>query len=275
MKTYYIILCFFLCFCQTKTNNFSELDESYTHEISLSCDAKDIPIRRRMLTKEELNISQLGTVQAKSLNNELIIGKLLDGTPINLIKRQKGWLLVQAKIDGKIIKGYIIDKFCNKNTIKPIYYVDFSSVKNNDLSNNAKWIQRYNMSTNQLFDYTLCFLGGESSYGQLLSFTPINNYLYTANNGIRFKVCVFSRNTNLMIEDFAPKVNIYKNKDDISVGVYEIYNFFESKKMEIHIAEDVSFAFFVISPKFNVYSSCAPLDISQVIDGEVPLMLRK
>lgn len=211
-----------------------------THIIDVKCEGEFIPLRKRILTKNELELSQKGNAIAKQLNDEVIIDKLYNGKWIKILKADTlGYHYIQVvdrvnstELDEqRDIRGYIITKYCNKPTVRKFERVHISEFDN--ASDDAKGLigfLEYHVPNGNLLDYAYTFVSQEADLIQTFSFNV------TGNNTIRYKLYqVLNQHDAFLCEGGAELHTRYK-KGEIKLSKYVTRNL-TGIDFEIHINE--------------------------------------
>lgn len=112
---------------QNETTNKETIDTfkyitevAITHKLNLQCGADYLPVRKRILSSSELTFSNSGSKEAQSLNENIILAQIYNDCPIELIYEEGDFYKIKFEHLNKIIEGYIVKKYCSKNTIKPL-----------------------------------------------------------------------------------------------------------------------------------------------------------
>jgi hypothetical protein len=101
-------------------DNFSYVSEIIiSHKLSLSCGGDYLPVRKRILNKSEIAISNSGTKQAKLLNDSIILAYIYNDYPLELIDETDEFYKIRFDYKNQSIDGYILKNYCGKPTIKP------------------------------------------------------------------------------------------------------------------------------------------------------------
>ena len=107
------------------TDNFRYVSEiTISHKLSLSCGGEYLPVRKRILNKSEIAMSNSGTEQAKLLNDSIILAYIYNDYPLELIDETDEFYKIRFDYKNQTLEGYILKDYCGKSTIKP--YTDVS-----------------------------------------------------------------------------------------------------------------------------------------------------
>jgi len=211
-----------------------------THIIDVQCDGEFIPLRKRILTRKELELSQKGNAEAKELNDAVIIDKLYNGSWIKILKADTlGYHYIQVvdrlnstELDKQSdIRGYITSKYCDKPTVRKFERVHISEFDNanNDVKRSIEFLE-YHVPTGNLLDYAYSFVSDESDLIQTFTFNV------TGNNTIRYKLYqVLLQSDRILWEGEAELHSRYK-KGEIEFSKYITRNL-SGTDFEIHINE--------------------------------------
>jgi hypothetical protein len=211
-----------------------------THIIDVKCEGEFIPLRQRILTKKELELSQKGNAIAKQLNDEVIIDKLYNGEWIKILKADTlGYHYIQVvdrinstELDEqRDIRGYILTKYCNKPTVRKFERLHISEFDNasDDVKGLIEFLE-YHVPNGNLLDYAYTFVSDEADLIQTFSFNV------TGNNTIRYKLYqVLLQSDAILWEGEAELYTRYK-KGEIEFSKYVTRNL-TGTDFEIHINE--------------------------------------
>ncbi len=107
------------------TDNFRSVSEiAISHKLSLNCDGEYLPVRKRILDKSELTMSNSGTEQAKLFNDSIIIAYLYNDCPLELTDETDGFYKIRFDCKNQTLEGYILKTYCGSTTI--MQYTDLS-----------------------------------------------------------------------------------------------------------------------------------------------------
>lgn len=108
------------------TDNFRYVSAiTISHKLSLSCSGEYLPVRKRILNKSEIAMSNSGTEQAKLLNDSVILAYIYNDYPLELIDETDEFYKIRFDYKNRTLEGYILKYYCKKSTIKP--YTDVSN----------------------------------------------------------------------------------------------------------------------------------------------------
>jgi hypothetical protein len=107
------------------TDNFRYVSAiTISHKLSLSCGGEYLPVRKRILNKSEIAMSNSGTEQAKLLNDSIILTYIYNDYPLELIDENEEYYRIRFDYKNQLLDGYILKNYCGSPTIKP--YTDLS-----------------------------------------------------------------------------------------------------------------------------------------------------
>ena len=105
---------------ETTDSSKNIIEVAITHKLNLQCGADHLPVRKRILSSSELTLSNSGSKEAQSLNENVILSKIYNDCLIELIYEEGDYYKIKFEHLNKIIEGYIVKKYCGKNTILPL-----------------------------------------------------------------------------------------------------------------------------------------------------------
>ena len=149
-----------------------------THIIDIKCGGTFIPIRNRILSRAELELSQRTTDEAKLLNDSVIIDNLNNGQWINILKADTlGYHYIKlvnrmSHTNPLGIRGYIVSKYCNKPTVRKFERVHLPEFDNSDTNtqNKIDFLEDWGVNLNE-YDHAYEYVSHEADLFCALSFT--------------------------------------------------------------------------------------------------------
>ncbi len=234
-----------------------------THIIDVQCEGGFIPLRNRILTKQELIDAQKGDAAAKKIEHSTVITKLNNGEHIRLIKEIEGgfyFVEIEAR-DSKnnFLRGYIISKYCGKTILKK---QDRIAIQKHEKSRKSEstldFIQLYNKVNFELKDVVYAYITPEADFIQYFTFSMIND------SKINYAITVIELQERRV--SFSGEANLdkrYINAKQEAYFLFEIQNF-AGHLFEIHLREDGTSAFF----KFKNKMPCDTELVPEGIDDE-------
>lgn len=247
-----------------------------THIIDVKCGGEYIPLRNRILSKNELLSSQKGDKVADSINQKFIIDKLENGQLIRLIKSDSSGYHFIETVDrqtNKVIhQGFIMANYCKQSTIRKIEKLTLPKINKSVKSQNLfEFINGNYVPSGALLSHAFAYVSPEADFIQVLSFNIVSF------NEISYKISV----TQLQAADllFTGKAEIQKY--DINEKGINIIKFVAEDllghRMEIYINKDGSESYLLIKDKFKSGARLAPRGgDEQIITGmdETAIMQR-
>ena len=211
-----------------------------THIIDVKCEGEFIPLRKRILTKKELELSQKGNAIAKQLNDDVIIDKLYNGEWIKILKVDTlGYHYIQVvdRVNSKEldeqrdIRGYITTKYCNKPTVRKFEKVHISEFDNasDDVKGLIEFLE-YHVPNGNLLDYAYTFVSDEADLIQTFSFNV------TGNHTIRYKLYKVLHQSDRILWEGEAELHTRYKKGEIEFSKYVTRNL-TGTDFEIHINE--------------------------------------
>lgn len=231
-----------------------------THIIDIKCEGKFVPLRNRILTKQELIDAQKGDEAAKKIEFSTVITKLYNGQHIRLIKEiEAGFYFVEIEtLDSKNdrIRGYIVSNYCGKSILKKQDRIAIQKhAKSRESESTLDFIQLYNKVNFELKDVVYAYIKPEADFIQYFTFSLVNdskiNYAITVIE-LQERRVSFSGIANLDKRYISAKQEAYL--------LFDIQNF-AGHLFEIHIREDGTSAFFKFKNKVQRDSELVPAGI--------------
>ena len=252
IKSLFNIDCSDLC---ADTNSFLT-----THRIDVQCGGAFLPLRNRILTSEELIVSQQNSPAAKDLNESVIIQNLDNGAWLKLLKADTcGFHYVQVidrtnydedKVQSGV-KGFIVSEYCGKPTIETIEKVEipFFSITD-DAINTIEYLGYYNFKSD-LLPYAFAYFSDEADIIQVFSF-DINGL-----NSIRYKMqVVCGQTSSLLFNGDAMLFRTYSNSVGKMVSVFSCEPIL-GYRFELHmcLSENIAFIRYLDPELKKIYNS--------------------
>ncbi len=219
-----------------------------THIIDVKCEGEFIPLRNRILSKNELALSQKGNATAKQLNDEVIIDRLYNGEWIKLIKADTlGYHYVQVidrinrfeMSEQRNTRGFIISQYCGQPTVREMKEIRISKFagQNDDIKNTVDFLT-YHSPNSGLLDYAYAYISQEADIIQVLSFN------ITGIDEIRFKFyLVINQSDDLLFSGSAQLIDAVVDSNGQEYSRYFAFDIMGHKSFEIHISSDNKNAF--------------------------------
>lgn len=91
-----------------------------SHRLDLSCNGEYLPVRKRQLNKSELKLSNSDSQKGIQMNEALILEYLYNEQPIELLEETDAYYKIKFDYKSWIGEGYIVKKYCDNPTLKPI-----------------------------------------------------------------------------------------------------------------------------------------------------------
>lgn len=245
------IVIFFLHSCESNKDEISFVSNKSeilsTHIIDVKCGGNFLPLRKRVLTKNELILSNNNSEEGKRLNDELIIDKLNNGEWVKLLKADTlgfHYIQVISRINNEEmneqsnIRGFIAAKYCNNPTLKKMEVNRISNFDtlNQSALNKIDFLNNHAPQGN-LLDYGFAYISNEADLIQLLSFN------FDGINEIRYKFYqVLWFHDSFLYSGSAELQNRYINSNGEVIARYVTRNMMRID-FEIHLNEDNETAF--------------------------------
>jgi hypothetical protein len=101
-------------------DNFRSISEiTISHQLSLNCNGEYLPVRKRILNKSEIAMSNSGSEQAKAFNDSIILAYIYNDSPLELIDEGPEYYKIRFDFKNQTLEGYILKTYCGNPTIKP------------------------------------------------------------------------------------------------------------------------------------------------------------
>ena len=236
-----------------------------THIIDVQCNGEFLPLRNRILSKEELLISQNGSEAAKKLNSDAIIDRLRNGQSVRVIKTDtSGYHLVEvintSKHSGNLtMKGYVVSKYCQKPTLRKLEKTAIPEFQESKETGSMLEFISYYKPDGDLLDYSFAYVTSEADFIQVLSFD------FTSLNEIYYQIYVVNlQRTSLLFNGSAVLQNEYLDSNKKRVSSY-LAEKFMGHGIEIHITEDGESSFLIMDHPFDSNFFQAPRSMEEKV----------
>ena len=238
-----------------------------THIIDVQCEGEFVPLRNRILTKQELTEAQKGDSTAKKIENSTVITKLYNGQHIRLLKEiEAGFYLVEIEThDSKNnrIRGYIVSKYCGKSVLKKQDRIAIQKhAKSRESESALDFIKLYNKVNFDLKDVVYAYISPEADFIQYFTFSLVND------SKINYAITVIELQDRRV--SFSGTVILdkrYSNAKQEAYLLFEIQNF-AGHLFEIHLREDGTSAFLKFKNKVTRDAELVPAGIDdEIITG--------
>ncbi len=221
-----------------------------THFVDLKCEAKSIPIRNRILSEKELIQSQINNSIGINLNKTTIVKYIYNNELIYVLSNDtNGFYKIKienfdnAKTNNEDSFGYIISKFCKKNTITEIKQNSFDSETMND-QYDIDFFKGLNCNN---LKYTYLLVGWEDCYRQFFTFD-----LFDKNRMYYNLYTEYEQEYKYKDSGIAYCNNAY-NKNGEIIFIYKPKN---KLIKEIHVSKKSKFCFLIVQDVFFQQEFC-------------------